>query len=627
MRPSYFISYIAKILPLLFLCFHVVAQKSIQQEVDSLEQVLDAYPKKDTTKVWIMLKIEGIYVENNNVKAGQYFAEIGAISTQLHYDRGIVYPLVLQSVMAERKSDFTKALYLANQALKWALPTKKPLLLMYCYWQLGSLQLNDISGNGKTNVIRAIEYFNQYLTYAIHTHDVYLISSAYQNVALGLLEINKQKEALDVLYKSLEVIKGKNAFDYEGYILNLIGRTLNEQGEYKKALICLKQGKVIAEKIASNRLKDLIYYHLGDTYTNLKDLDNAEVYYLKSLAMTTQTSLAKSLPTLRRLTELNKSKKNYQMALMYNERYLALKDTILTIEKSKDFIELETKYETEKKETQIKSLEHAQVLSKNKNQYYLGIAILLGILLLGAVIAVWQVEKSKKRVDIANKQRDKLYSIVAHDLRTPTANLRRITSTIKYVLNKKDPSATERLSVAIEEAANSLYTLVDNLLYWALLQQGRVRSNPMSFVLVHELEEVVLSLLYRAEQKKIKILLDKPSTIVEVKTDRMFVQTIVRNLLDNAIKFTPNEGLIQLKIYPNNNKVIIAVIDTGKGVSKEAQNTLFNENTSSGIGTNNEKGIGIGLYLCYELAKVNGCELKLHETSDHGSTFMLIIPN
>lgn len=610
-------------------CFtNAYSQQSRVKYADSLENVLKTRTVKDTISITLMLYLEQEFIENNSPKLGSYVPEIIRLSTLYNYKKGLANVKVVQSMIASRKPDFPTALSFAHEALKIALTTNAPPFIIYCYMQLGGLQLKSASGNDAANFDKAIGYFSQALALALQTNNKKMVSITYQNIALAYLDINKPQKALDVLYKSRKMLPYNTDLINEGYTLNLIGRTLNELKQYDKALVYLKQGEDIAEKVNSSRLKVIIYYNLGTTYISLNRLDKAESYFFKSYQLTRKENKIKALPDLEKLAEISELRKDYKKALMYNKQFIVLKDSLTKTENDKAFLDLEKKYETSQKEAKIKALQQEQSLANSRNNAYLGIVIMLALLLIGAIVSILVINNTKQKVDKANKERDRLFSIVAHDLRSPASNLRRITSTIQYVFKKNDIKAQQQLSHSIEQAAMSLYSLVDNMLNWSLLQQNKAWFNPISFVLSYEVTEVLQMLSYKANLKNIKLTFDDNSH-VEVFADRMFTQTIIRNLVDNAIKFTPENGSINIEISFTDHIANLIISDTGIGVPKETQNLIFNDNAASiksQNGTQGEQGTGVGLYLCYELAKMNKGELKLLSSSAAGSTFSLSVP-
>jgi K+-sensing histidine kinase KdpD len=280
---------------------------------------------------------------------------------------------------------------------------------------------------------------------------------------------------------------------------------------------------------------------------------------------------------------------------------------------------------TKKSTNSVLNMQQEHEVSQTRSRFYLGISILLFILAVGAGFSVWQIRQAKANVEKANQQRDHLFSMVAHDLRSPVANLQHIASTIKYVSNKKDPKATEALMNAVEESSILLYKLVDNLLQWSLIQQRSTFYRPSTFAIVPQIEDIIELFRSRLTLKDIEVeYAQKPNpTLV---TDRMTFQTIVRNLLDNAIKFSPSNSQISIKIVETPATIEVRITDKGSGIPADVQSILFDNNAfeKSRLGTEGEKGTGIGLYVCQELAKMNKAEIKLLATSLEGTTFALI---
>ncbi len=225
-----------------------------------------------------------------------------------------------------------------------------------------------------------------------------------------------------------------------------------------------------------------------------------------------------------------------------------------------------------------------------------------------------------------NSTKDKFFSIIAHDLRSPfnaMLGLSELLATSYYDFD--DAMRTESVN-DIYQASKQAFGLLENLLEWARAQTGKIEFLPSKFKingLVHETFSVVSS---SAENKHIHLKVTGNEEIVAF-ADRNMIYTIMRNLVTNAIKFTPENGNITLSIIENQDDIQFSVADTGLGISEENIGKLFRiDKTFSKLGTAQEKGTGLGLILCKEFVDKHGGTISVESKLNVGSIFTVTLP-
>jgi two-component system sensor histidine kinase/response regulator len=235
-----------------------------------------------------------------------------------------------------------------------------------------------------------------------------------------------------------------------------------------------------------------------------------------------------------------------------------------------------------------------------------------------------QTEELKKTIN----GRDKLYSVIAHDLRSPIASIRMVMEVLINGISKDsiDPDMYELLIMA-NRLTDDSFTLLDNLLKWTKSQTGRLNTVFQDDVDIMNLVNGVVEVLRGvAKLKNIKIDL-KGSTTRSARVDIDMVKTALRNLMSNAIKFSYDDSVVEVVITEEEDRVVIDVSDNGAGISAEKQDLLFKTDTHfTSFGTGNEEGSGLGLLLCNEFVKRNGGKLWFKSEEGKGSTFSFYIP-
>lgn len=223
--------------------------------------------------------------------------------------------------------------------------------------------------------------------------------------------------------------------------------------------------------------------------------------------------------------------------------------------------------------------------------------------------------------------RDKLYSVIAHDLRSPMGSIKMVLNML--ILNlpaeKIGDEMYELLTMA-NQTTEDVFSLLDNLLKWTKSQIGKLNVVYRDVNLVEIADSVTEIFTMVASLKKITIRAVKPDKMV-VNADIDMLKTVVRNLLSNAIKFSKENSEVLIKMEEVDGKAVVSVQDHGCGISEEGQKKLLHTDTHfSTFGTNNEEGSGLGLLLCKDFITKNGGELWFTSQEGEGSTFSFSIP-
>ena len=236
------------------------------------------------------------------------------------------------------------------------------------------------------------------------------------------------------------------------------------------------------------------------------------------------------------------------------------------------------------------------------------------------------LRESELQLKEINKSKDKLFSIIAHDLKSP------FTSIVGYSEILKDYSAncnqqeTVNYASIINTSSKQTLQLLENLLDWARLQQGRIVFRPQNLNL-HELAYEVVDLVKDiAEQKGISLQNSIPNTL-NAHADKDMIKIVLRNLVSNAIKFTDKEGFVEISSKLKDKEVSISVTDNGVGISADDIGKLFDISSNfSTKGTNEEKGTGLGLSLCKEFVEKNNGKIRVKSELGKGSEFTFSLP-
>jgi PAS domain S-box-containing protein len=237
-----------------------------------------------------------------------------------------------------------------------------------------------------------------------------------------------------------------------------------------------------------------------------------------------------------------------------------------------------------------------------------------------------EIRRKNEELINLNATKDKFFSIIAHDLRNPFNSILGLSNLLAEQIQEGDYSNAGYYASVIEKTTEQTLDLLHNLLEWSRSQIGKIQFNPENMDVVLLVNEVIQLLADSANQKSIKISVDIPAN-AQIFADKEMVGTILRNLISNAIKFTNKGGHIDVIAEQNRNEFSISVIDDGVGIKPDRFEKLFriDENHST-LGTQNEKGTGLGLMLCKEFVERHGGKIWVESILGKGSRFYFTIP-
>lgn len=225
-----------------------------------------------------------------------------------------------------------------------------------------------------------------------------------------------------------------------------------------------------------------------------------------------------------------------------------------------------------------------------------------------------------------NHEKDRFFSIIAHDLRSPFSSFLGITELLADKMLNYPKEKLKEVFVEMRDSANNLYKLLENLLQWAGIQQGLFPFRPEKVKLCKIVNDSISVLYDAARNKEIEIVCNIPDDLIVYIDTNMF-QTVIRNLISNAVKFTPKGGQIKINAGIINKKnVEISVSDTGIGMDESMINKIFNLNAKvNRPGTDGEPSTGLGLLLCKEFIEKHGGEIRVESGINKGTTFYINI--
>ncbi len=231
-----------------------------------------------------------------------------------------------------------------------------------------------------------------------------------------------------------------------------------------------------------------------------------------------------------------------------------------------------------------------------------------------------------KKLQELNSTRDKLFSIIAHDLRGPFNSILGLSELLLDNINVYDVSKAHKFVSHINDSAKNTLTLLDNLLNWAKTQTGQIEFKPEKLELKPIVQGITDAFSSLSAIKNIVINIDH-SCDIKMYADKNMLETILRNLISNAVKFTSSGGFINIAALEQSSEVEIIVSDNGIGMNDETLKRIFKvDGNYTSVGTANEQGSGLGLILCNEFVTAHNGKLRVESEAGKGSSFYVLLP-
>ncbi|MGG7035631.1 MAG: sensor histidine kinase [Flavobacterium sp.] len=252
--------------------------------------------------------------------------------------------------------------------------------------------------------------------------------------------------------------------------------------------------------------------------------------------------------------------------------------------------------------------------------------LFLMMIISGAGYLLLIQEENEIRIKKLLSDKDKIFSIIAHDLKGPFTGISGLSEVLLDKNNGLNPERIDELHQMIYNSSRKAHSLLENLLIWAQSQTGRIKFNPTELKACSIVSETLELLSGIADNKKIKLLAETEKD-QNIFADENMLLTIIRNLVSNAIKFTHTDGTIKVSVKKTDTDFLFSVKDNGVGIPPEKTDNLFETKTkNSTLGTNNETGTGLGLMICSEFVKKHGGKIWVESEMGKGSDFKFTIP-
>tara|TARA_R110000868_G_scaffold98392_8_gene270797 strand:- start:107 stop:2155 length:2049 start_codon:yes stop_codon:yes gene_type:complete len=462
-----------------------------------------------------------------------------------------------------------------------------------------------------------------------------LSNMAFLNIELG--NLNQAKIELDETLALLEKNKQTTWLAWTFSTLGLYYLTLND---FDNALVNYQKSLDMHDEFNDVKAKADIKYGLGRSYLGLNNLVKAEANINESVMLYASSDYDTGLEkAYRTLYEISKSKDDVAESLKYLELTEKLSNDNFKKKNRRNLTMLNAKLNFEKETENLKAQNELAINQQRKYVKWALAALFTSLVIVFLILNANKREKllNKKLANQAkilnknqealtqiNSNQDRLFSIVGHDLRGPIISLNEILTL--YLEDPEGKDYFEKFAPQLKEDLEQVQFTMDNLLHWGKTQMQGNTINVRSISVRNELD--IILQLYRNEINKKAITINNQVAVNHsVFADLQQFNVIFRNLINNAIKFTPNEGMITIKTKIKDKNLVIQVSDTGVGMTESDVQKLFSDTENfSNYGTNLEKGTGLGLRLVKAMVIKNSGEIIVKSEPNKGSQFIVQLP-
>ncbi|MCW3785647.1 ATP-binding protein [Plebeiibacterium sediminum] len=494
-------------------------------------------------------------------------------------------------------------------------------------------QLNDVN--------QALTLYFKALDNCHYSDSCVYLDNCYLKIGEIYMKKLQMEEALDYLNKYQSLTESKNDTLGIAMAKGAFGKFYAQQKNFSKSIIALHEAIDLINKHPDVSVEGDLLLTLSQVYIQTRDLFQAKSYAQKALIIASTLDEKKlKADCYHVFSKLYELQGDYRSAFYYKNKGVDIKDSILNEDTLLALRKLSGLKENDKDKRVIKELEEENISLNNywlkeKNKRYL--LLITTVLLLVFTIVLFALFRAKAKVEKKlklkngeleklNATKDKFFSIIAHDLKSPFNSLMGFSEMLSLHAESKSYKDIMEYSGIIHNSTRKLFSLVDTLLQWSRTQLGTTEYKPERLEIAIVSSNIVSILKINAEEKDIVISVDIDNHLVGW-ADKDLYSAVLRNLISNAIKFSRVGSVITVTAKTKKQFIEVSVSDTGVGITKENLAKIFNvDKNVSTKGTFNEKGTGLGLVLCKEFVEINRGTIWAESRLEKGSTFKFTVP-
>ncbi len=620
---------------------------SFAQDIDSLKSLLTKLEGKD--KIRVLNELSREYWRNKPEQSIDYAEKAYELAIKTGDKKGESRAYQNKGVAHEYLGNYDLAIEYYKKGLDLAIKINDTEELGFAFINLGIMYYNMEKHN------KALEYLQKSLTAYESVGKEHEYANVLNNIGAIYQHKNKFDLAIEYYEKGLEIYLELDIPENISMSYVNLGDVYTKKEEYGIAMEFYKKSLAIRKKInyhwgIASTSTSIAQLHL-ELKQPIKALKHLQIA-LENAQKVNDISLLNKIYKL--FSEAYSQNQQYRKALIYHRQYTAGRDSLFSAKTSEKLAELEAQHEVEKKEKEIELLNNknkVQQLELDKNMRvtrYLILLIVFAVLMGLLIYSRYRLKKatnrlleasnkkleeanqkllqSEKELKELNKTKDRFFSIIAHDLRSPFNSMIGFSELLNEGIDKYSKAQIKQYNKLIYESGKNILELLENLLYWARAQTGNLSFYPRKLDIYTIVTNVLNLAQTNAVDKKITLIKNVKSNTF-CTCDEDMIETVLRNLVFNALKFSHPKGKIEVKTEKKNTKLIVSVKDDGIGIAKEQLENIFEGSRDNlKAGTSNEQGTGLGLLICKEFIHMHQGEIWVESQIDVGTCFYFSIP-
>ncbi|MCL5127683.1 ATP-binding protein [Algibacter sp. L4_22] len=656
--------------------FSAFSQEDIKKDIQHKIKKLKETPnfKKDTTYINLLHDLNWEYIHYNLDSLLFTSKEIITLSKAIKYTKGDAKGHFFLGIYYSDKGDQDQAISYFSKALSKGEEINDTLIIIQSKIELArEYEYKEENAKSLREYLSAIEiaekskndswlsnlYLNVSALYGNqkdHEQSILFLKKAKElnkktgeeertgiilsNLAIAYTSMGDLTSANLNINEAISIFEKLKTDDWLAYIYQIKANIYLEKNQFNEALIWLKKSEVIHENIDSIREKKQLNLLLSKAYFELKDYEVSEAYALKALEISKELNVLTNRDKIFEiLYKIKKTNNDPVAALTYLEEFKAISDTINKNDNIKELRILKSTLVAEHEKDQY-ILANEKKDAKQLSYTYISALVIFAFLIIIIILKknnrtqnilnqklienTLALKKNEAHLNDANNTKNKLFSIIAHDLKGPINSFKSLFD----LFNKSELTTTEFMEFMpqIGENIDSIAFTLNNLLTWGQTQMNGLVTKP-NYTTIKTLVDESIKLLSKQTEAKSITIANNINQKVITWSDKDQIDIVIRNLISNAVKFTREHGAITIDASEKSNFWEIVVRDNGVGMSEDVLNNIFNdEETSTTYGTQNEKGTGLGLRVCKEMVQNNGGTIWVESTLNHGSSFYFTVP-
>lgn len=636
-----------KLISLFFIYFLSISAFSQQPDVDSLREVLPQVTGKG--RIDVLNELATQLREISSQEALNFSFEAEKSAENLNYIYGSSKAKENIGWINYREGHWEQAFDYSEKAYQLATQIQDSNLSARILNNMGALYY------AQQNFQMAIHQFKQAYELVADSDDLYTQIRSLNNVAFNFSQMEEFDSAIFYANKAITINESSGSPYLTSFSNRVIGDVYLRRGQFDSAVILFEKSMDMARRQGITSFQASVMHRLGNTYLHLGDFEKAKQILLEGIEVSEANNYRDELAKSHKyLSKVYQEEGNIDQAFEHLAKYTVINDSLVD-QSNRDRIALMQGMFQENLEKS--GLELLKAQNKNQADHLLFINRIVWLLSIGAVVVLIlgirlyklnrnvkkynqnlieqkqkitdqnsDLEQKSLQLEKINETKNKLFSILGHDLRGPIGSVKSLIDlTLGGVISQEEFMSILK---TLKKDVDSVHFTLTNTLKWSMAQMEGFTVNPSS-VNINELVQGIIQLLApQIQTKSLKIVNEMPAGLI-LFLDRDLIEVVVRNIVGNAVKFSPENGEIRISFETTDRDLLWCVSDQGKGMYPEEIERILESDysiTRSKPGTQQEKGSGLGLQVCKEFVRMSKGNLSIDSVPGKGTKVYVKFP-